>query len=521
MAGFTIPNTPNAYNQNQAEPDSLDFQILGDNNKGVVSGMAVTPNSSSVVNVALGEIYLNGTYYPYAGGTGSLTTRSGDYSSASFFDLIVARVNLSAPIESAVSIATIAGTTSNQRFGAIVDATDVVLAAVWREPGSPEIVDATRIVDKRHLLRPVPTRVTATSPSGGTTGDLYVRSNWSEGTNGATNMDSPLSVNVGGTFYTVAKWPSDNNIISTGSITAGSFSTTGTLSAGATTVTSLSVSGGNITSVANITATTVTAALSGNASTATLASKASTLAMGGGNGTAMTFNWSGKSGQPTWLWGSDDGSSHYVYNPSNFRVANSNTLGDRSPAVTAFGGGSGTWYDPYYANANTIPVRDGYGRIEIWDILLFRNSDYPKAGFWYQNPSGGYVKLFSADSSNLGNSTGSPKPVYVGTDGNIYSYNSSSQRFKQDVASYEWDVAKILNIETVSFKYNNDRPEYENGNTYYGVIAEQVEGLGLTELLTYEIDGPVEGFKYDVLPIALLSVVKSLDARIKKLEAKK
>lgn len=32
------------------------------------------------------------------------------------------------------------------------------------------------------------------------------------------------------------------------------------------------------------------------------------------------FNWSGQSGQPTWLWGSNDGVNMYVWNPSNFSV---------------------------------------------------------------------------------------------------------------------------------------------------------------------------------------------------------
>ena len=38
------------------------------------------------------------------------------------------------------------------------------------------------------------------------------------------------------------------------------------------------------------------------------------------NGGVMTFNWSGVDGQPTWLWGGNDGSNMYVYNPKNFSV---------------------------------------------------------------------------------------------------------------------------------------------------------------------------------------------------------
>ena len=35
---------------------------------------------------------------------------------------------------------------------------------------------------------------------------------------------------------------------------------------------------------------------------------------------AGTYNWSGQGGQPTWLWGGNDGANFYVYNPSNFSV---------------------------------------------------------------------------------------------------------------------------------------------------------------------------------------------------------
>lgn len=70
----------------------------------------------------------------------------------------------------------------------------------------------------------------------------------------------------------------------------------------------------------------------GNAATATLATKASTLAMGGGNGTASTWNWSGQGGQPTWVWGGSDGSNMYVWNPANFNVNNAVTAGTASNA---------------------------------------------------------------------------------------------------------------------------------------------------------------------------------------------
>lgn len=75
----------------------------------------------------------------------------------------------------------------------------------------------------------------------------------------------------------------------------------------------------------NLTNGTVPAArLSGSytilASNSTLATKASTLSQGGGTGTAMTFSYSGQSGQPTYLWGTNDGTNMYVWVPGNFNV---------------------------------------------------------------------------------------------------------------------------------------------------------------------------------------------------------
>ncbi len=61
-----------------------------------------------------------------------------------------------------------------------------------------------------------------------------------------------------------------------------------------------------------------------------LATQASTLSQNGGAGAPMTFNWSGQSGQPPWLWGSSDGLNMFVWNPSNFNVNYANYVGSGS-----------------------------------------------------------------------------------------------------------------------------------------------------------------------------------------------
>ncbi len=68
-----------------------------------------------------------------------------------------------------------------------------------------------------------------------------------------------------------------------------------------------------------------TATLATTATTAKKALVSNTLGQNGASTTPMKFYWSGKSGQPSWLWGGSDGTNMYVYNPSNFSVAKAKT----------------------------------------------------------------------------------------------------------------------------------------------------------------------------------------------------
>lgn len=85
---------------------------------------------------------------------------------------------------------------------------------------------------------------------------------------------------------------------------------------------------------------------------------AAKLAQGGDLSKAMTFNWSGKDGQPTWLWGGEDYSNMYVYNPSKFNVNSAKTAASADSAKKlAANAGSAT--QPVYF-ANGVPVVTTY-----------------------------------------------------------------------------------------------------------------------------------------------------------------
>ena len=50
------------------------------------------------------------------------------------------------------------------------------------------------------------------------------------------------------------------------------------------------------------------------------------------DGTNINFYWTGQSGQPSWLWGSNNGEDFYVWNPSNFSVNYASSAGSASTA---------------------------------------------------------------------------------------------------------------------------------------------------------------------------------------------
>ncbi|HAR5594529.1 TPA: structural protein, partial [Staphylococcus aureus] len=53
---------------------------------------------------------------------------------------------------------------------------------------------------------------------------------------------------------------------------------------------------------------------------------------------------------------------------------------------------------------------------------------------------------------------------------------------------------------------------------YVGLIAEEVENLGLKEFVTYDDKGEIEGIAYDRLWVHLIPIIKNQQSKIEKLE---
>ncbi len=98
--------------------------------------------------------------------------------------------------------------------------------------------------------------------------------------------------------------------------------------------------------------------------------------------------------------------------------------------------------------------------------------------------------------------------------------SSSSLRYKHDIEDYDKGLAEVMQLRSVSFKFNGEE------NTNIGFIAEEVDALGLTEVMLYNEEEQPEGVIYANM-VSLLtkaiqeqqSIINELKVRIETLES--
>ncbi len=79
---------------------------------------------------------------------------------------------------------------------------------------------------------------------------------------------------------------------------------------------------------------------------------------------------------------------------------------------------------------------------------------------------------------------------------------TSSLRYKEDIQPLEDDWNKILQLTPVSFKY------VKADNRSFGYIAENLDALGLKNLVIYDTKGRPDAIQYDKIPLYVLEITK-------------
>ena len=82
--------------------------------------------------------------------------------------------------------------------------------------------------------------------------------------------------------------------------------------------------------------------------------------------------------------------------------------------------------------------------------------------------------------------------------------HSSSLRYKHDIEDLEFDAyAKLLQAVPKRFKWNHNR----QGSI--GLIAEEMDAMGLKDFVNYDIDGRPDGVKYKLIAVGLIGLLKN------------
>ena len=118
------------------------------------------------------------------------------------------------------------------------------------------------------------------------------------------------------------------------------------------------------------------------------------------------------------------------------------------------------------------------------------------------------------------NTTSATSNVHIRTDGVMFMIGSAS-KYKSDIQLLEDEVEyskRILDLHPKSWIDKGEQERADVRGRYYGVIAEDVEALGLSEYTTKNEDGELESVQYDRLWTLLLPIVREQESEIKNLK---
>jgi hypothetical protein len=137
--------------------------------------------------------------------------------------------------------------------------------------------------------------------------------------------------------------------------------------------------------------------------------------------------------------------------------------------------------------SNRVVVSDGDGNIRIY----FDNNGYVKCQGVYNQAAAGSANVVTAANGDLYRST-------------------SALKYKQDIRDLENIDIDLIRPVRYKSKCAIDDPTKD----HFGVIADEVDAAGIVELVTYGLDGEIEGFAYDRLTVVLLKELQRLKAEV-------
>jgi hypothetical protein len=169
---------------------------------------------------------------------------------------------------------------------------------------------------------------------------------------------------------------------------------------------------------------------------------------------------------------------------------------------------------------------DFNGYLDIDNIRLNGNTVSTTSGNLVLNSTGGTIDindnvdisgtLVVAGNSTLGNATSDVTLVNgnLRVTRDIIAFYSSDERLKDNITPIEDPLAKVLSISGNTYDWNENS---NNDGADTGVIAQEVEALGLPGVVTTREDG-YKAVRYDRLVPLLIEAIKELSTKVSDLE---
>jgi hypothetical protein len=102
--------------------------------------------------------------------------------------------------------------------------------------------------------------------------------------------------------------------------------------------------------------------------------------------------------------------------------------------------------------------------------------------------------------------------AYDNTTGKIWRVGSSASKYKGNIEPYSDNFMDILKLEPKSFTWNTD------SRLDFGYIADEVDAVGLRNLIMYDEEGKPDGIKLARLPVYIIEVLKQQQSSLKSLQ---
>ncbi|UWF30231.1 gp58-like family protein [Lactiplantibacillus plantarum] len=117
--------------------------------------------------------------------------------------------------------------------------------------------------------------------------------------------------------------------------------------------------------------------------------------------------------------------------------------------------------------------------------------------------------------------------AYLASDGALVQ-STSAAKYKTDIVrSFETGMGdKLLEVPIAHWKDKEEvlaktlNPSAKNPDTYFGMIADDLDDAGLNELVDYDDKGKVRGIQYDRVALSLIPLIRNYRDRITELETK-